>query len=679
MRTFCIVVGLLVYSVSGVAQFASDLRIVHEDARSATIEFIPIFFASVSDRGQHELETAASARFKFSGYLVDHAKPGMPIDLFRAVNILLPTRRYALHVLASEYEDVSGVQPYIAPALKGDEFGFIQTPNDAAPLAPEKMSRRDVAELIAVAPDHGEYIGTLRLYPVQYSADGYSARVYRRIVVRIDFDSRRAGVSVDPSRRKATAVIERTGAVASVSDSPLAQGEWYRLDVRETGIYKLDQNFLSRNNIPLSQVGNMNTIRIFGNDGTELPEDIAAPRPDGLEEVPRHIIDRNGNGVLESDDAVLFYGKSTSGWTYAPQQKTYNHYINHYTETNSYFLTFGGAPGKAMDSLVSTSLAGAYAPADYQGKHFVEEELFNHGQNGVSSGREWIGRQFDDATRSQTFTALLSGVDATKPALYRYVLLSRSTTTDSYSIFENDQQLGSPVLTFPIDVTSITDDKYHRTPVVTATRTGSYPNDRSVLRFTFNSSNASALGWVDWFEILYRRRFEAVSDSMLFTSPDTTANVEYRLSKFTSRDVRVFDVTDHRNVKHISNVTFDPADATVCRFQLPQTQGSAREFVAVGANGYETPVAVTKVANSNLHGVADGADFIILSPPEFLPAANRLKAHREQPGDEYLKTLVVNVESMFNEFSSGVLDPMAIRDFLRYATTQWSRKPQYVL
>jgi hypothetical protein len=126
-------------------------------------------------------------------------------------------------------------------------------------------------------------------------------------------------------------------------------------------------------------------------------------------------------------------------------------------------------------------------------------------------------------------------------------------------------------------------------------------------------------------------------------------------------------------------LTFNPADATTFKFQMPQTAGSVREFYAVGPNGFKSPVAVKRVPNSNLHGVVDGADFIIITPQDFFPAANRLKAHRERPGLEYLKTMVVHIESIFNEFSSGQQDPTAIRDFLKYATTVWPIPPRYVL
>ena len=131
-------------------------------------------------------------------------------------------------------------------------------------------------------------------------------------------------------------------------DSPLAQGDWYRLDIGGMGIYKLDRVFFTKNGI--SVTGNIRSIRIFGNGGEELPEDMTQPRPNGLVEVTRYVVDKNNNNLFDADDYILFYGKSVRGWRYDSQQKTFHHYLHHYTESNSYFLTLGGIAGRAMDS-----------------------------------------------------------------------------------------------------------------------------------------------------------------------------------------------------------------------------------------------------------------------------------------------------------------------------------------
>ena len=677
MTRFSLLIVLPLLAFTAYAQPGPDVRVVDEDARSIVIEFIPTFSTAtvIANDGKDYV------RFSFQHSLIQPGEQSSPIIPYRAMLIHLPTRQFTLQVVAADYSDRSGVRSVTHPMFKAEkDFGLlpVYTPPKSRFLTSEFVPS-EIAELENVGESMGLIVGTLKLYPVQVSVGRSVARVYSRIVVRIEFGAVEIGLpgSIFLKSEFPSTSLARTARRAQrvVSDSPLAQGEWYKMEVKESGIYKLDQEFFTKASIPLSSVSNIRSIRIFGNGGEELPEKLSDPRPSGLEEVPRLVVDKNGNGVFDADDFVLFYGKSTRGWKYYPTLNTYRHYINHYTETSIYFFTFGGTgQGKDMSPLPSANASSVYRPPDFQGKAFVENEL----ENLANSGREWIGESFDITKNVNVFTTSMPGVVSSKPMTYRFVFLSRSETIDTFRVQENNQFFGDPVY---MDITNLAplayDDLAYRTPVYTFERTGEIPSDRSVLRITFGTRNSVAKGWLDWFEILFRQRFEASDDFLLFTSPDTAAIVEYSLSKLSSRDVFVFDVTAHNAVKQVTNVAFDPADASICRFQVAQSADSVRVFAVVGPKGYKTPTNAKRIANSNLHGFSAGVEFIIISHPDFVEEANRLKAHREH--HDQMKTLVVNSEQIFNEFSSGMPDPMAIRDFLKYAKTNWTLALRYVL
>jgi hypothetical protein len=675
MRYFQTLLFILLVSVA-FAQPAKDLRVLSESAASIVIEFTPSFAHRVVPGSDGKRYTV----FDFSGSVSDRGIPGSPLNPYRPVLLNMPSRRYTVQVIAQDYDDLTGVNPASQPSWKAlKEFGATPVYSAFSPraLAAGRVPAQ-IARILNVREARGLTLGILRISPIQLIPGKNEVRIYRRIVIQIDFASgSQNSLPVSaflkgtfPSVQPSADLAKEQGIAA---DAPLAQGDWYRMDVNESGIYKIDQSFLTKAGISSGTVGNINSLRIFGNGGSELPEDLATARPNGLEEIPRLVVDKNSNGVFDADDYVLFFGKSTRGWTYAPYEKTFHHYLNHYTETSVYFMTFGGsARGRGMDSLVSTNVVGAYKPADFQSKLFVEHEMYNL----VNSGRQWVGEQFNISTNVNVYTNSLPGLVPTKPMVYRFAFFSTSASVDSFVVQENGVTLGSLPM-YPIDVGSITDMKAYQAPVTEFTRTGSLPGDRSVLRMQFVTRNSAAEGRIDWAEILYPRRFEADNDSLLFTSPDTSALVEYTVSKFSSRDIVAFDITDHKNVKQITGLTFDQADASLAKFQVPQTSGSVREFIAVGPKGFRTAANVKRVANSNLHGLSGGADFVILSPTEFLADAERLRAHRQQ--NDQLRSLVVNIDQVYNEFSSGMLDPVAIRDFLKFTQTTWTIKPQYVL
>jgi hypothetical protein len=86
---------------------------------------------------------------------------------------------------------------------------------------------------------------------------------------------------------------------------------------------------------------------------------------------------------------------------------------------------------------------------------------------------------------------------------------------------------------------------------------------------------------------------------------------------------------------------------------------------------------MTKDSPSNLGDPSNGADYVIITHPDFgdsvLPLANRRAA-------QGLRTMVVDVQDIYDEFSYGLFDPQAIRDFLAFAYGSWQPPaPSYVL
>lgn len=382
-------------------------------------------------------------------------------------------------------------------------------------------------------------------------------------------------------------------------------------------------------------------------------------------------MDKNGNGTFDPEDFILFYGRSSRGWRYNSSNQTYVHYLNSFTETNHYFLSFGGQSGRGMDSLQSLVQTGSYKPSNFQGKVFLEEER----NNLINSGRQWVGQLLNVENKVFISNMLLPGYDPVAPVLYRFVVLGRSTINQTFRIEENGDFLGQ-VTTLGINTSSIENNYAYRSPVAAFSRATPLPGGRSVLRIEFQAATAGPEGWIDWIEVLYRQSFDAVSDQLSFNSYDSTGVIEYELDNFSSREVFAFDVTDHGNVERITNLNPNTADPGRFSFQLSETTGARRELFAVGQSGFKFPSNMRRVDQANLSSITAGADFVIVTPKEFTAEAERLRAHREQ--QDSLTTLVVSVEDVFNEFSGGLPDPMGIRDFLVRAQG-WQKIPRYVL
>ncbi len=524
--------------------------------------------------------------------------------------------------------------------------------------------------VVDIAPHADSYAATLEAVVALVDPSGNMATLYEERRVRIEHDPALPTKGVSGTGQEEGMVSRPSAAARST-----ASQDWYRMEIGESGLYRLDRTMLRNAGVPAEVLSDIRRIRLYGLSGAPLAEPITVPRPNGLQELPRLIQDTNGNGVLDDGDAVIFYGRSVRDWRYDASTRTFAHTMNPFTERNVVLFSFDpSAFGREMDSVASS--AGPGVPVQHvPGRIAVDQDRINF----VNSGRRWVGEPFDINDPTAVFINSLPGLVPTTPVSYRAVFFSRSGTIDTFRVTEHDQPLLGPVIMFTSDVSS-TDQTFnyaYESPVVTGQYNGALPDDRSVLKFSFGTRNASAKGWLDWFEIVYRRSLTAFNDRFLFPSPDTSATLEYTVRNLSSRSVLVFDITDHANVRRISGVEFDVADASLCRFRLPQSTGSVRELAVVGSGGFLTPTAPVKIDAPYLRSMTGPVRFLILAPKEFLAEAERLRAHREQ--HDSLRTMVIDVASIYNEFGGGIPDPMAIRDFLAYARTSYAGPVRYVL
>jgi hypothetical protein len=387
-------------------------------------------------------------------------------------------------------------------------------------------------------------------------------------------------------------------------------------------------------------------------------------------EIPRLVVRKNSSGT-DTADYVVFYGRGVTGWDYDAYSKGFQHFINPYTDTSYYFFTVSQGTGEPMDSIVSpnpTSTSKQY----FQEKIFIEQEKYNL----LNSGKRWAGKEFTIADNTDTYYNSLPGIVSNTQVKYAFNFIRRSSSTDLLNIYESGNliQQMSMGATFMGDgeTTSWAED-------LPATATGGLPQtnpNASVVKIEVVSSNQASVTWLDWLEIYYQRKFEALNDALLFTTADTSGSIQYGISNFSS-EVRAFDVTDHSGVKQIK---FNQTGSS-CTFQLQQIAGSVREIAVVGKNGYIAPSTATKIVKftpNNLHDFQDQIDFIIISPTEFISEANRLRDYRKL--NDSLNTLVVDIHQIYNEFSGGLPDPLSIREFLNYTQNNWvDPKPRYVL
>jgi hypothetical protein len=183
---------------------------------------------------------------------------------------------------------------------------------------------------------------------------------------------------------------------------------------------------------------------------------------------------------------------------------------------------------------------------------------------------------------------------------------------------------------------------------------------------------------VNWFEIEYWQNNSVYGDNFIFTSPENTfGKTKFIVYRWTADTMLVY-IPSRGEIIRNSLVTHNQWDNVefVDQVFIPT------EYFCVSLTSFLKPDSIVKNINSDLRNVNQGADYLIITHPKFTEAANRLANFRSMKltGFTSARAKVVNVLDIYNEFSYGLLNPFAIRDFIQYVFEKWQRPaPSYVV
>jgi hypothetical protein len=452
-------------------------------------------------------------------------------------------------------------------------------------------------------------------------------------------------------------------------------GTLYRFNIQQEGIYKIDGAFLESQSIVLSTIVPAK-IRLFNNGGRELPRALNQTRPDGLVENRILVVD-GGDGRFDRADYILFYGIGVEGWNQV-QGQTFSHYVHNYATANVYWLSFDGQVDGLRMSQAASGQPGATVQETYLGMTFLEEEL----SNPIRSSPHFFGRQFavNDIDRRRTFTLNLPNAVAGGAAQLKLRFVAANEGRHQFAITLNDslqprQFNGRPPSIRPYLVMQRSDFSL---TYANSLLTGS---NNLLLSYSYLTpgGQASTNGQVyfDWYELIYDANLRAIENELPFTVSAQSAAQSYRIAGFTGGNVELYDVTDFTNVQRISGFNFTGGNLT---FTDAQPSGLPKRFLALDTSKYKTISSVASAQVADLRNPLLGAEFVIITHEDFYSEAQRLESLRENGNPENrLETEVVRISDVYANFSGGLMDAVAIRDFIKYAYENWSIRPGYVL
>ncbi|WP_379969143.1 type IX secretion system sortase PorU [Epilithonimonas sp. UC225_85] len=452
------------------------------------------------------------------------------------------------------------------------------------------------------------------------------------------------------------------------SDNPLKSGTFYKIKVDKTGIFKITKQFLQQNGINPANV-NPKNFRIYGNGGLMLPEFNQVVYTDGsgtrfvnlkydaLQEDAIQVVGED-DGVWNDDDFALFYAQGPNGYNLFDRSNgngnkrvefrklgTPNNFVNIYEDFSYYFINFDTGPGKrvqTVDNSLPQDLITRYD--DYQ---FINEEKFNL----VKLGRTWTGDAIP-GSREITFTTK-SPIQTDDVIRFKTQVIGYNAQSAKLTTNVNGSQ----------DVRSLSSkaENFERIMFESAL----FDQTGTNIKFNYTtdiSANPNATFYFDFAEVQYKENLSYNNSQMNFRDYDiaTGSGDLYGFSVQNASGIeQIWDVSDITNAKKVTNK--NAQNSTFNFGYLANNTDFNNEFTAFKSSAAYEPSFVGKIDNQDLSSLKN-VDYLIITQPVYFSQAQRLASYHQSKNGYNVQ--IVDVNKIYNEFSSGSKDITAIRDFV---------------
>ena len=445
-------------------------------------------------------------------------------------------------------------------------------------------------------------------------------------------------------------LVEKRDGPTFADNSVLSSGAIYKVSFTESGVYKLDYNYLKDLGIDIDNI-NPKNLAVYTSHGKALAENIIEDRFDDLIESPI-LIKGEENNVFNSADYILFYAKGDESWN--TSNNTYNHEKNIYSDINYAFIKVKESQGKRLGTSNSLSTT-AYNSSIYNSLQRYEEDKVNLLAAFTATqgtGQLWFGDRYNTVKEyDYTDKFDLTGYVLGEEIEIKLGFAGRNDENTSRVFLDLDGNTLDKSLARINDSGSISTNRYANYALMNTTATINNPNGKIVVRYPFQGNDVSE-GWLDYLQFIIPKTLNFSGNPILISNQESV-NYNNTALILTGSPDHIWDVTSLDDIK---NAFLDNGQIKY------NSQDELRLFYAFNEATAMTPTKVGVVENQNLHSI-DDVELIVIYHPTFENDIERYVEHRSSFGN--LNVIAININHVYNEFSGGKVDPSAIRDLAK--------------
>ncbi|MBN2410431.1 T9SS type A sorting domain-containing protein [candidate division KSB1 bacterium] len=383
----------------------------------------------------------------------------------------------------------------------------------------------------------GRQLFQITIHPVQYNPVTGTIRYLRYIKVQLTGSgSTIKKVSIDKINRIVDKnVAGKLNHAVAPYVSSAETGPWWEFNMGrellkiltvDEGVYKISGRMLQQLGLNIYAI-NPEQIRIF-NRGIEQACDITGGQ----------------DSVLNPEDQIIFFASRLSGDS---------SYFNAYSDTNVYWLTWGGEDGKRYVKSVSSSVTNEKIDFYPCALHLEEDSEYYHGDTNVdiheteqASGEGWVWTKTFYSGTIYNFPFDLPGLFGGGDSIDVRVRL-RGTT---YSNEENDHHVRLYINNNLI-FDSYFDDREELIAIaeVPAAFFKEYGNQMDIQSVNDTNVEISQF-YLDWFEFVYKKRLTTANGWLRFAPADGGIEQSYFVNGFSMDTIRIWDLNKFREIIH---------------------------------------------------------------------------------------------------------------------------------
>ena len=425
------------------------------------------------------------------------------------------------------------------------------------------------------------------------------------------------------------------------NNSVLSSGNWVKLSISRNGAYKIDyasmQKISSEFGVGIGSIDPRN-IAVFGQKGGLLPNKNIDYSSDDLEEIPIEVIGEN-DGKFDSGDYVIFYADGPEQYKYNNGSKLISRKKNIYTDYTYVFITIKSTTGLRISNKDIVIKTPVYTTSKYNSFAFHEKDEVNFDQ----SGQQWFGERFE-VSPNKAFDFKFPSRNTDKPFTVKTRIGSKPESSATLKVSANNTNLYSY-------------NYYTNSDYKTIDKIGNANSSTKDIKISFNYNN-SGKGecLLDYIEINAISNLSALNSQFTFVDFETTNSNITKYSIFNYNSVfRIYNITDPLNP---SNIEYSNESGKAI---FIEEANQLQHYLLITSNSLLTPEIIGSVENQNLHSNTI-VDYIIITNKKLLNSAEKLADFHRNNG---LTVNVIDVNKIYNEFSSGRQDIVAIRQYVK--------------